>query len=209
MDHKSIVTNYLSDVLRSFRSYKRMAERAIEQLDDNEFYRVIDPESNSVAVIVKHIAGNLNSRWRDFLTSDGEKPDRFRDTEFEVLQNDTRESLMNFWESGWQTLFNAVEPLTEDDLARTVTIRGEPHTVVEALNRQLTHYTYHIGQIVLLAKHLRSSKWQTLSVPRNRSEEFNRFLEEKRLSRRPQTAPTETPFEFTSTVGPSDESEQS
>ncbi len=209
MDHKSIVTNYHSDVLRSFRSYKRMAERAIEQLDDNEFYRVIDPESNSVAVIVKHIAGNLNSRWRDFLTSDGEKPDRFRDTEFEVLQDDTRESLMNFWESGWQTLFNAVEPLTEDDLARTVTIRGEPHTVVEALNRQLTHYTYHIGQIVLLAKHLRSSKWQTLSVPRNRSEEFNRFLEEKRLSRRPQTAPTEAPFEFTSTVGPSDESEQS
>jgi uncharacterized damage-inducible protein DinB len=183
-----------------------MAERAIEQLDDNEFFRVIDPESNSVAVIVKHIAGNLNSRWRDFLTSDGEKPDRFRDTEFEILQNDTRESLMNFWESGWQTLFNAVEPLTEDDLARTVTIRGEPHTVVEALNRQLTHYTYHIGQIVLLAKHLRSSKWQTLSVPRNRSEEFNRFLEEKRLSRCPQTAPTEAPFEFTSTDGPREES---
>ena len=169
----SIAIIYQSDVLQSFRNYRKLAERAIEQVSDDEFFRAIDDEANSIAVIVKHIAGNLRSRWTDFLTSDGEKPDRNRDTEFEMI-GDTRESLMQFWDGGWNTLFNAIEPLTPDDFQRTVTIRGEPHTVVEAMNRQLTHYAYHIGQIVLLAKHFRSTEWKTLSVPRNRSAEFNR-----------------------------------
>jgi hypothetical protein len=172
------VSNYLSDAIQSFRNYKKLAERAIEQVNDEEFFAAIDPESNSLAVIVKHIAGNLHSRWRDFLTSDGEKPDRNRDIEFEMIA-DTRESLMDLWERGWQTLFDNVEPLTEEDFARTVMIRGEPHTVVEAINRQLTHYSYHVGQIVFLAKHLRSSDWKNLSVPRNRSADFNRHLAEQ------------------------------
>ena len=176
-----MMINYKTDAIASFRRYKQMAEKAIEQLADEEFFIVIDPESNSVAIIVKHIAGNLHSRWRDFLTTDGEKPDRRRDTEFEFYADDTRSSLMNFWETGWQTLFDSLEPLTEADLAKTVTIRGEPHSVIEAINRQLTHYSYHVGQIVFLAKHLRSSKWQTLSVARNRSEEFNRTMIQKHL----------------------------
>lgn len=172
------VTNYLSEAIRSFRNYKKLAERAFEQVSDDEFFAQIDTESNSIAVIVKHIAGNLHSRWRDFLTTDGEKADRHRDTEFEMI-GDTRESLMQFWESGWRTLFDNVEPLTEKDFSRSVLIRGEPHSIVEAINRQLTHYSYHVGQIVFLAKHLRSSEWKTLSVPRNRSNEFNRYLAER------------------------------
>ena len=176
-----IISNYHADALRSFRNYKKLAERAIEQIDDEDFFALIDPEANSVALIVKHIAGNLNSRWRDFLTSDGEKPDRNRDTEFELI-GDSRDTLMRFWETGWQTLLENVEPLTADDFSRIVTIRGEPHTVVEAINRQLTHYAYHVGQIVLLAKHFQSSEWKTLSVPKNRSAEFNRFLADKQDS---------------------------
>ncbi len=173
-----IVENYLSDAVGSFRNYKKLAERAIEQVSDDEFFATIDVEANSIALVVKHIAGNLKSRWTDFLTADGEKPDRNRDTEFELI-DDSRESLMKFWEDGWTILFAAIEPLTPDDFSRTITIRGEPHTVVEAINRQLTHYAYHIGQIVLLAKHFRSSEWKTLSVPKNRSAEFNKFVSEK------------------------------
>ena len=175
------IENYHADAVRSFRNYKKIAERSIEQVSDEEFFAQIDEESNSIAVIVKHIAGNLHSRWRDFLTSDGEKPDRDRDAEFEMI-GDTRESLLEFWESGWQTLFENVEPLTEGNFSRTVAIRGEPHTVVEAINRQLTHYSYHVGQIVFLGKHLRSSDWKTLSVPRNRSAEFNRHLTERQAT---------------------------
>lgn len=148
------------------------------QVTDEEFFAAIDVEANSIAIIIKHIAGNQISRWTDFLTADGEKADRFRDAEFEMIA-DTRESLTQFWERGWQTLFDAVEPLTPEDFAKTVLIRGEPHTVAEALNRQLTHYAYHIGQIVLLAKHFRSGDWKTLSVPRNKSAEFNKFLADK------------------------------
>lgn len=170
--------NFRTDALASFRNYKKLAERAIEQVSDEEFFTAIDAESNSLAVIVKHIAGNLHSRWRDFLNSDGEKPDRNRDAEFEMI-GDTRAGLMQFWESGWQTLFDNIEPLSDEDFSKTVTIRGEPHTVVEAINRQLTHYAYHVGQIVFLAKHLRSSEWKTLSVPRNRSAQFNTLLTEK------------------------------
>lgn len=172
------IGNYHDDVIRSFRSYKGLAEGAMEQVSDDEFFFRIDAETNSIAIIVKHIAGNVHSRWRDFLTTDGEKPNRNRDAEFEII-GDTRTSLMSFWESGWQTLFDSIGPLSESDLARTVTIRGEPHTVVEAINRQLTHYAYHVGQIVMLAKHFRSADWKTLSVPRNRSSEFNRFLAER------------------------------
>ena len=178
---KEIVENYHRDAINSFHNAKKLAERAIEQISDDEFFATIDEEANSIALIVKHIAGNLRSRWTDFLTTDGEKPDRDRDTEFEVIQ-DTRESLMQFWEDGWQTLFAAIEPLTEEDFAKTVTIRGEPHSIVEAINRQLTHYSYHIGQIVLLAKHFRSKEWKTLSVPKNRSAEFNQFVGSKKTS---------------------------
>jgi uncharacterized damage-inducible protein DinB len=187
--------NYLADAIRSFRSYKRLAERALDQVSNDEFFAQIDEESNSLAVIVKHIAGNLRSRWTDFLTTDGEKPDRYRDTEFELI-GDTRESLMQYWDTGWQTLFDALQPLSADDLSTTVTIRGEPHTVVEAINRQLTHYAYHVGQIVFLAKHLRSADWKTLSVPRNRSAQFNEFLEKQQAEGKPRTGHLEATMEF-------------
>lgn len=171
----NFIRDYHLDALKSFRAYKKLAERAIEQIDDDQFFRTIDNESNSIAIIFKHIAGNLHSRWRDFLTTDGEKPDRDRDSEF-MLSDETRESLVTFWDNGWQILFANIESLTEEDFSRTVTIRGEKHSIVEAMNRQLTHYSYHVGQIVFLAKHLKSSEWQTLSVPRGKSDAFNRVL---------------------------------
>lgn len=192
---REIIENYHTDALSSFRNYKKMAERAVEQVSDEEFFALIDVEANSIALIVKHVAGNLRSRWTDFLTTDGEKDFRKRDTEFELI-GDTRESLMQFWENGWQVLFNSIEPLTVEDFSRTVTIRGEPHTVVEAINRQLTHYAYHVGQIVLLAKHFRSADWKTLSVPKNRSADFNRFLANKQAAGEAKTDRLEAPFEF-------------
>ncbi|HSK71193.1 MAG TPA: DUF1572 family protein [Pyrinomonadaceae bacterium] len=194
--NEEIIKNYLSDAIESFRNYKKMAEKAMAQVSDEEFFRAIDAEANSIAVIVKHIAGNQRSRWTDFLTSDGEKPDRFRDGEFAAFDEDSRESLMRFWKTGWQTLFDAVEPLTIEDFQKFVTIRGEPHTIVEAINRQLTHYAYHIGQIVLLAKHFRSENWQTLSVPKNKSAEFNQFLAEKQKAGVEKTNRLEAPQEF-------------
>lgn len=197
---KEFVESYHADIIRTFGNYKRLAERAIAQLTDEEFFRQIDPEANSIAVLVKHIAGNLHSRWSRFLTTDGEKPDRHRDTEFELI-DDTRDSLMQFWETGWQTLFDNIEPLTVEDFARTVTIRGEPHTVPEALNRQLAHYASHIGQIVLLAKHYRSTEWKTLSVPRNRSAEFNQFLADKQVRGATKTDRFEAVVEFAERVG--------
>jgi len=172
-----------------------LAERAIEQISDEEFFALIDAEVNSIAVVVKHIAGNLISRWSDFLTADGEKPTRNRDSEFEVA-DESRESLMEFWERGWQTLFDNVEPLTEKDFSKTVTIRGQEHTIVEAINRQLTHYAYHVGQIVLLAKHFKSADWKTLSVPKNRSAEFNQFLANKRSAGEPLGNRMDAPAEF-------------
>ena len=178
---KQIVENYQTDAVQSFRNYKKMAERAMEQVSDEEFFALIDTESNSIALIVKHIAGNLRSRWTDFLTTDGEKDFRNRDAEFELI-GDTRESLMRFWESGWQTLFDNIEPLTADDFSRTVPIRGDRHTIVEAINRQMTHYAYHVGQIVLLAKHFKSAEWQTLSIPKNKSADFNQFLADKQTT---------------------------
>ncbi|MEZ5428848.1 MAG: DUF1572 family protein [Pyrinomonadaceae bacterium] len=193
--NEAIIENYLKNAVESFRNYKLMAERAIGQISDEDFFRAIDAEANSVAVLVKHVAGNQLSRWRDFLTSDGEKPDRRRDTEFELM-DETREDLMRFWERGWQTLFDALTPLTAEDFGKTVLIRGEAHTVCEAINRQMTHYAYHVGQIALLAKHFRSSKWQTLSVPRGHSEEFNRFLAEKKARGETQSHPLAGPMEF-------------
>jgi hypothetical protein len=192
---KAIIENYHRDALESFRSYKRMAERALDQVDDREFFHALDPEANSIAITVKHIAGNLHSRWRSFLTTDGEKPDRHRDTEFEML-GDTRHSLMQFWEEGWQTLFENLEPLTAEDFSRKVTIRGEPHTIAEAINRQLTHYAYHVGQIVLLAKHFKSTDWKTLSVPKNRSEDFNSFVSEKQGAGTDEPRRHDTSLEF-------------
>lgn len=192
---KEIIENYLSDAIKSFRNYKKMAEKAMAQISDEEFFEALDPEANSVAVIVKHIAGNQRSRWRDFLTSDGEKEDRDRDTEFEMM-NETRESLMESWENGWATLFDAIEPLTADDFSKSVAIRGEVHSICEAINRQLTHYAYHIGQITFLAKHFRSSDWKSLSVPRGRSAAFNRFLAEKKLRGEQQTHALDAPQEF-------------
>ena len=169
---------YLKDALGRFRNTKRLADEAAAQVSDEEFFRAIDPESNSIAVIMKHMAGNLRSRWTDFLTSDGEKPDRHRDTEF-LTEGEDRAAILERWEAGWRTLFDTLEHLRGVDPMRTVTIRREPHTVVEAVNRQLAHYGQHTGQIVFLAKHLKSSAWKTLSIPRGQSEAFNRKMEEE------------------------------
>ncbi|HSD71433.1 MAG TPA: DUF1572 family protein [Thermoanaerobaculia bacterium] len=170
--NQTLGRHYLEDVIGELRKYKKFADRAAAQVSDADFFRQIDPESNSVALVMKHIAGNLRSRWTDFLTTDGEKPDRNRDTEFERSESDTKDRILERWESGWRTLFEALAPLTDDDLLRTVAIRGEPHTVVQAINRQLTHYASHVGQIVFLAKHLAGDRWKTLSIPRGKSREF-------------------------------------
>jgi hypothetical protein len=190
-----IIKNYHSDAVQTFRNYKNLAERAIGQVSDEEFFAAIDEEANSIAVVVKHIAGNSLSRWKDFLTTDGEKPDRDRDTEFEIAA-ETREALMDFWERGWQMLFDNLEPLTVDDFSKTITIRGQSHTIVEAINRQLTHYAYHVGQIVLLAKHFKSRDWKTLSLPKNRSAEFNQFLADKKAAGQSAGNRMEAPTEF-------------
>lgn len=163
--------NYLDDARKALRAYKKLTEKAFAQLEDEDFFRVLDPEANSIAVIVKHISGNMLSRWTDFLTSDGEKPDRHRDLEFVLTGDTTREEVLAQWECGWECTFAALDPLTVDDLIKTVTIREEVHTIVEAINRQLMHYAMHIGQIVFLAKHFRSAEWQSLSIPRNRAAE--------------------------------------
>jgi uncharacterized damage-inducible protein DinB len=167
-----LAAHYLEEIKRQFRGHKRVAEAAIAQLEDDELFTIIDPESNSVAHLVKHMAGNARSRFTDFLTTDGEKPDRFRDQEFEVSATTTREEVMRWWEEGWSRVFSTLDSLTPEDVSRTVTIRGEPHTVLQALNRALGHYAQHTGQIVFLAKHLRSKEWKTLSIPRGKSEDY-------------------------------------
>ena len=164
--------SYIEDSLTLLRYCKSLAERAMAQVTDDQLTQTLDPESNSIAVIVKHIAGNMRSRWTDFLTTDGEKPDRNRDSEFEAPPF-TRPALMETWESGWRWVFAALEPLTEADLARTVYIRTEPHSVMQAINRQIAHYAGHVGQIVFLAKHFRSTEWKTLSIPRGKSAAFS------------------------------------
>jgi len=176
-------TSYLEDSIGVFRHYKRLAEGAMAQVSDEQLYVALDPEMNSIALIVKHLAGNMCSRWSDFLTSDGEKPGRNRDCEFEEPPVG-RAAVMELWETGWETLFGALEPLTDADLGRTVTIRGEAHSVMQAINRQLAHYPYHCGQIVFLAKHLAHEGWQSLSVPRKGSAEFNRRVAAGEASQR-------------------------
>ena len=162
----------LADAIGQFRKYYALAGGALAQVEDADFFRTIDPESNSIALIVKHLAGNMRSRWTDFLTTDGEKPDRNRDTEFEREARDTREAILERWEHGWNRLFAALAPLTEADLSRQVPIRGEPHTVQQAVHRQLTHYAYHVGQIVFLARHFAGTRWKSLSIPKGKSKEF-------------------------------------
>lgn len=164
---------YLEDALLQLRKYKELADRAVAQSSDEAFFASLDDECNSIALNMKHMAGNMSSRWTDFLTSDGEKPDRDREREF-ILQNaDNREHILAQWEDGWRRTFSAVEALGADDVLRVVTIRGEPHTVLEAISRQLTHYSYHVGQIVLLAKHYAGDRWQSLTIPRGRSTDFD------------------------------------
>jgi hypothetical protein len=166
----TLATTYLRDILRAYRMYKELGERAIAQVgSDRDLHRQIDPESNSIAIIVKHIAGNLRSRFRDFLTSDGEKPDRNRDAEFVIDGLVSREELLRWWNEGWAVVLQALESLTAEDLERTIRIRGEEFLVVEALNRSVTHTAYHVGQIVYVARHLASPNWKSLSIPKGRS----------------------------------------
>lgn len=163
-----ITEQYLTESLVSFRSAKKLADKAIAQTSDEELLIQLDEESNSIAIVMKHMAGNMLSRWTDFLTTDGEKPDRNRDGEFVIGSDTTREELLEYWELGWKCVFEAVESLTPNDFQKIVTIRGEPHSIIQAINRQLTHYSYHIGQIVFLAKHFRSTEWKSLSIPRKK-----------------------------------------
>src|SRR5271157_850351 len=167
-----LATHYLEEMKRQFRGHKRMGEAAMAQLEEKDLFVALDPESNSIASLVKHIAGNARSRFTDFLSSDGEKPDRFRDQEFEISAKTTREEVLRWWEQAWSHVFSALDSLKPEDMQRIVTIRQESHTVMQALNRALAHYAQHTGQIVFLAKHLRSSQWQTLSIPRGKSEDY-------------------------------------
>src|ERR671933_2961923 len=170
----SLSAHYIENALEEFRSMKALTDKAAAQVSDEEFFRTIDPESNSIALIMKHMAGNMRSRWTDFLTTDGEKPDRGRDSEFVLDPGTTRETVARWWEEGWRTVFAAIDPLTPDDVSRTVRIRGEPHTVLQAITRQIAHYAYHVGQIVLLAKHARGAAWQSLSIPKGASQRYQR-----------------------------------
>ncbi len=177
------MTSYLADSLAVFRQYKKHAERAIEQVPDEHLASALDGESNSIAIIMKHLAGNMRSRWTDFLTTDGEKPDRNRDSEFEAPPA-TRAALMEMWEGGWARLFQALEPLSDADLGRKIYIRGEAHSVMQAINRQVGHVGMHIGQIVLLAKHFAGQNWRALSIPRGKSAEYNQRVAAGEASQR-------------------------
>jgi hypothetical protein len=168
-----IEQHYLDDYLLQLRKLKALADRSLSQIEPEHIFAVLDAEANSIAVIMKHMAGNMRSRWTDFLSTDGEKPDRDRDREFIIDADDTHARILSSWEEGWRRLFAAVSSLTVHDLGRKVLIRGEAHTVVEAINRQMTHYAAHVGQIVLLAKHYAGSAWQSLSIPRGRSKDLD------------------------------------
>ena len=177
MDGEMLARHFIDDVLLNLRKSKRLADDALAQVDDAQFFAVPDPESNgpesnSLALIVKHVAGNQRSRWTDFLTSDGEKADRNRDGEFEILEGDSRADLMARWEAGWTLVLETIGALRPEELLHTVTVRGEAHTAMQAIDRQLVHYSHHVGQIVFLAKLLKGASWRTLSIPRGRSKEF-------------------------------------
>jgi hypothetical protein len=178
-----LTTSYVEDSTAIFRYYKKLAERAIEQVSDHQLFAVLDDEMNSIAVIVKHMSGNMRSRWMDFLTSDGEKRGRDRDAEFSDPPA-TRETLLQLWEDGWRCVLGTMEALSDADLGRTITIRGEAHSVMQAINRQVAHYSYHCGQIVFLAKHFCHDRWTTLSVPRGASADFNRRVRAGEASHR-------------------------
>jgi hypothetical protein len=173
MADSSAGAHYLEDALRQLHKYKAMADAALAQVAGGDFFHTLDPDSNSIALMLKHVSGNMRSRWRDFLTSDGEKPDRNRDREFEVESGDTKERVLARWEEAWAVLFETLESLRENDLLATVRIRAEEHAVLEAIQRQLTHYAYHVGQIVFLAKHLAGNRWRSLSIPKGKSNEFD------------------------------------
>ncbi len=175
-----VATHFLDLAGGTFRKQKTLGERAIAQVSENDLFAVLDQEANSIAVIVRHLHGNMRSRWTDFLTSDGEKPDRQRDTEFITPADRSREQVLRWWEDGWALVFAALEGLTPADVMATVTIRGEGLSVMSAVLRQIDHYGQHVGQIVLLAKHARGGEWTSLSIPRGRSEEFNRGVLEKK-----------------------------
>lgn len=176
-------TSYLEDTIALFLYYKKLADQAIAQVTDEQLLTPSDPDANSIAIIVKHMAGNMRSRWTDFLTTDGEKPSRDRDLEF-VDPPATRQSLLQMWEEGWSCLLHTLQSLADADLHRTITIRGEAHSVMQAINRQVAHYSYHVGQIVLLARHGAADHWQSLSVPRNHSADYNRRVSAGELSQR-------------------------
>jgi hypothetical protein len=173
MTSPDLSAHAVEDALRQFRKYKGLADAALAQIEDADLFRTIDPDSNSIAFVLKHVSGNMESRWRDFLESDGEKPDRHRDREFETEPADTNAHLHERWERGWALLFEALESLQPGDLLRTVRIRGEAHTVLEAINRQMTHYAYHVGQIVFLARHVAGSRWKSLSIPKGQSRRYD------------------------------------
>jgi hypothetical protein len=170
-----IEQHYLDDCLFQLRKLKVQADKAMAQVGDPQFFALLDPDANSIALIAKHVAGNMRSRWTDFLTTDGEKADRHRDGEFEREAGDTRGAILARWEAGWSVLFSTLTALQPSDLGKTVTIRGEPHTVVQAINRQVSHYSAHVGQIVLLAKHFAGPNWKTLSIPKNTKKESRRL----------------------------------
>lgn len=166
----------LTDAIKQFENYKKMAETAVSRINDDAFFRRSDSEANSIAIIMKHMAGNMRSRWRDFLTSDGEKQDRNRDTEFELDAESTRAQILALWENGWKMMFNTVRALSPKDLSAMVVIRGDQHVVIEAIMRQLTHYAYHVGQIVLLSRNEVGTDWDSLSTPRGQSDAVNARL---------------------------------
>lgn len=171
---------YLKSARRQFEYYKLLGEKAIAQLSDEALFYQPNGESNNIAIIVKHLWGNMLSRWTHFLTEDGEKPWRKRDTEFEPTVK-TRAELLKKWEEGWQCLFGALDSITDEKLDTIIYIRNEGHTVLEAINRQIAHYAYHIGQIVFIAKMIKNKEWNSLSIPRNKSGDYNedKFSQEK------------------------------
>ncbi len=179
MSDETLGRHYLEEIVSIFRYQRRLAEKAAAQLSEEQLFTSLDEESNSIAIVMQHMGGNLRSRWRDFLTTDGEKPDRHRDTEFEIAPGTTAADVQERWRQGWEILFATLESLTPDDLLKTVTIRAEPHTVIQALERGLSHAAYHTGQIVQLARHFKGDDWQTLSVPKGGSEAYLRRMLEK------------------------------
>jgi uncharacterized damage-inducible protein DinB len=174
---------YLRDIVRTFRNYKALGERAIGQTPDEALHIELDANSNSIAVVVKHVSGNLRSRFRDFLTADGEKPDRNRDGEFEMAERVSRAQILQWWEDGWAAVLGAIDVLTPDDLERAVHIRGERFLVAEALNRSVTHTAYHVGQIVYLARHFAGPAWTSLSIPKGESAKAAGDFRSKGLAR--------------------------